>query len=347
MDTSPDRKAEDTVVIYHTGHGVLLDDRLLLPMADTTEDVAFTAMPAAELTGQVLSGIVVHRLLIILDACYAATASMALLGSGMDVINRLKGLAVSPQVSVVIAARPYERAGSTEFSRAFVEAVGHRASGGHEPEYLPLDGVIGIVNNTTSDWQHARFLSAGEDVTEFLTSPCATTSTGSGPTPTRPATCSSPSRTRTAPACPGKTSGHPRHRPGRPPVYRPRPRVAHRHRWLLHHRIHQALRQHHGNVFAVLDRISTILRGSGRPCRPLLPPGHRLTLHVAAPHRGNIELTVGAADCRVTIRPQLDTDGRQTLGIAVDAHGDTDVRIAVDGIPATGRIEPPDGGERP
>ncbi|MGI5238740.1 hypothetical protein [Dactylosporangium sp. CA-139066] len=111
--------------------------------------------------------------------------------------------------------------------------------------------------------------------------------------------------------------------------------------------IHQALRRRHGDVFAAIDRITTILRSSGRPCRPLLPPGHGLTLHVAAPHRGRIELTVGVAGRRVAISRRLDTDGRQALGIAVDAHGDTDVRIAVDGIPATGRIEPPNGGDRP
>ncbi|MFG2042196.1 hypothetical protein [Dactylosporangium sp. NPDC048998] len=111
--------------------------------------------------------------------------------------------------------------------------------------------------------------------------------------------------------------------------------------------IHQALRQSHRDVFAVIDRITTIVRGSGRPCRPLLPPGHGLTLQVAAPHRGSIELTVGVAGCRVAISPQLDTDGRQALGIAVDAHGDTDVRVAVAGLPAAGRIEPPSGGDRP
>jgi hypothetical protein len=111
--------------------------------------------------------------------------------------------------------------------------------------------------------------------------------------------------------------------------------------------IQLVLRQSHGDVFAVIDRIAAIVRGAGRPCRPLLPPGHGLTLQVAAPHRGSIDLTVGVAGCRVVISPRLDTDGGRTLEIAVNAHGDTDVRVAVDGIPATGRIEPPGGGERP
>ncbi|GAA1577352.1 hypothetical protein GCM10009827_119000 [Dactylosporangium maewongense] len=115
----------------------------------------------------------------------------------------------------------------------------------------------------------------------------------------------------------------------------------------IHQTMHHALRRHHGDAFAVIDRITTILRGSGRPCRPLMPPGHGLPLHVAARHGGSIELTVGAAGCRVAIRPQLDTDGRQTVDIAVDDCGGTDIRIAVDGIPATGRIEPSDGGDRP
>ncbi|WP_432992076.1 hypothetical protein [Dactylosporangium sp. CA-233914] len=169
--TGAERAAEDVVVVYHTGHGTLADGELLLPMADTTADVAFTALRAADLTGRVLSGAAVQRLLIILDACYAAAAGAALLGGGIDFVNRLKGLATAPQVAVVVAARPYERAGASEFSRAFAEAVGHRASGGHEPEFLALDGIVGIVNAATPQYQHARLFLTGEGVTEFLPNP--------------------------------------------------------------------------------------------------------------------------------------------------------------------------------
>src|SRR5690348_4771473 len=56
---SRDRRDDDIVVVYYTGHGSLEHSDLLLAMADTTEDIAYTAMPAAELTSKLLSGPVI------------------------------------------------------------------------------------------------------------------------------------------------------------------------------------------------------------------------------------------------------------------------------------------------
>jgi hypothetical protein len=42
-------------------------------------------MPAAELTGKLLSGpVIVQRLLFILDTCHAATAGRAMVGGAID-----------------------------------------------------------------------------------------------------------------------------------------------------------------------------------------------------------------------------------------------------------------------
>jgi Caspase domain len=85
--THPDRREDDLLVVYYAGHGEVLGGELLLPMADATADVAYTALPAAELTGRLLAGpqVKVRRLLYLVDTCYAATAGTALTGGGVDV----------------------------------------------------------------------------------------------------------------------------------------------------------------------------------------------------------------------------------------------------------------------
>ncbi|PZS30711.1 MAG: hypothetical protein DLM61_10135, partial [Pseudonocardiales bacterium] len=134
--TSPERRDDDIVVVYYTGHGWLDQGVLLLPMADTTADIAFTAMPAADLTGRVLSGnVVVQRLLFLLDTCGAGVGAIA--GGAVEFLTRLRG----------------------------------PASGGHEPDFLALDGLVGIVNATTPEWQHARLFLTGDGITEFVPNP--------------------------------------------------------------------------------------------------------------------------------------------------------------------------------
>ena len=169
---SPDRRESDIVVVYYTGHGHLDEGSLLLPMADTTADVAYTAMPAADLTGRLLSGpVIAQKLLFILDTCYAAAAGRAMAGGATEFLARLRGLADTPSVGIVVAARPHEKARSGAFTQALVGAVNHRASGGHEPEFLPLDGLVSIANATTPTWQHARLFLAGDGITEFFPNP--------------------------------------------------------------------------------------------------------------------------------------------------------------------------------
>ena len=169
---SPDRRDDDIVAVYYTGHGSLSEGSLLLPMADTTADVAYSAMPGAELTGKLLSGpVIVQRLLFILDTCYAAASGQSMAGGAAEFVARLRGLAASPSVGIVVAARPNEQAESGAFTQALADAVGHRSSGGHEPDFLALDGLVNIVNDTTPGWQHARLFLTGDGITEFFPNP--------------------------------------------------------------------------------------------------------------------------------------------------------------------------------
>ncbi len=170
------RRKDDVVVVYYTGHGVLNQGQLLLPMADTDQDMPLTALAAEDLTGRLLSGsgnvkVVVQRLLFLLDTCYSGAAGGAMTGGAIEFINRLRGPTNNPSVGIVVAARPNEQAMSCAFSQAFVEAVGHRASGGHEPEFLALDGLVAVVNLQTPDWQHARLFLTVDSITQFVPNP--------------------------------------------------------------------------------------------------------------------------------------------------------------------------------
>lgn len=114
--TSPERRDDDLVVVYYTGHGAL-DERggLLLPMADTGDDLAFTGLRAEDLTGRLLSGtksvkVSVQRLLIMLDTCYAGAAGAPLAGEAVEYLNRLRGLTSNPSVGSR-SRRPLQRAG--------------------------------------------------------------------------------------------------------------------------------------------------------------------------------------------------------------------------------------------
>ncbi|MGH3896888.1 MAG: NACHT domain-containing protein [Pseudonocardiaceae bacterium] len=170
--TSPERRDDDIVVVYYTGHGWLDQGVLLLPMADTTADIAFTAMPAAELTGRVLSGnVVVQRLLFLLDTCYSGAGVGPIAGGAVEFLNRLRGLATTPSIAMVVAARSYQQVESGVFIQALADAVGHPASGGHEPDFLALDGLVDIVNATTPEWQHARLFLTGDGISEFVPNP--------------------------------------------------------------------------------------------------------------------------------------------------------------------------------
>ena len=170
--TSPDRRDDDVVVIYYTGHGAVVEGQLLLPMADTTADVAFTALATGDLTGRLLSGgVVVQKILFVLDTCHAGAAGRELADGATQFLHRLRGMATSPSVAVVVGARPYEQAEAGAFTQALVAAVDHPASGGHEPEFLPLDGLVEIVNATTPSWQHARLFLTGDGVTPFVPNP--------------------------------------------------------------------------------------------------------------------------------------------------------------------------------
>ena len=169
---SHERRDDDIVAVYYTGHGLCEGDELLLPMADATADLSFSGMSAADLTGRLLRGSsTAQRLLFILDTCHAGAAGHAMTGGAIDFINCLRGPAVSPSVAIVVAARLTESAGPGEFSRAFADAVMDSVSGSDEPEFLDLDDLVNAVNETTPAWQHARTFVTSDGFGQYFPNP--------------------------------------------------------------------------------------------------------------------------------------------------------------------------------
>ncbi|GAA3258900.1 hypothetical protein GCM10010532_109990 [Dactylosporangium siamense] len=171
--TSPERRDDDIVVFYYTGHGQADNRDLILPFPETSADLSRTGVWASELTNWLIRGTVVQRFLVILDTCFAAAATHEVSRGALDYLDSLGGMAGNPSIALLAAARPHENAASGAFSQALDAAVRHRASGGHEPRYLALNTVYDIARHQLPKWQRARIFQAddGDNVTEFLPNP--------------------------------------------------------------------------------------------------------------------------------------------------------------------------------
>jgi WD40 repeat protein len=163
--TDPQRRSTDVVVFYYTGHGHLIDSELALPTTDTTEPTLSTVW--ANGLAVLLSGTSVERILFIIDTCYSSVGGSALTHGAIAFVNRLGG-PVSPAIGVLVSARPREQASPGAFPKALVHAVCHPASGGHEPQFLPLDGLVQIINANTPGWQHSRLFFVGDGTSIFF-----------------------------------------------------------------------------------------------------------------------------------------------------------------------------------
>ena len=166
--TNSDLRADDAVVIYYAGHLVVQGDEVLLPMADATGKSK--ALAVSDLVDELSRSGRVRPLLLLLDTCQTAGSERSV-DRGFRRLSPTRATREGASLAVVLAARPTEQAASGEFTRAFEQAVGHPSSGGSAFAFLPLDGLVGIVNSTTPPWQHARLFSAGDGAADFIPNP--------------------------------------------------------------------------------------------------------------------------------------------------------------------------------
>ncbi|MEU4253210.1 hypothetical protein AB0F15_38020 [Amycolatopsis sp. NPDC026612] len=166
--------ADDFLIFYYTGHGEIDESgEFVLPLSDTTDDLVGTGLSVSELARWFLVETRVQKLLVILDTCYAGAAGKDFAKHSIDALGRLRGVAQRPHFAIISATRPLQQALPGTFTQAFERAVLHRASGGHEPRFLPLDAVVDLINVDPgkAPSQHAQLLSSGEAVAGFLPNP--------------------------------------------------------------------------------------------------------------------------------------------------------------------------------
>ncbi|MFV2022217.1 caspase family protein [Micromonospora sp. LOL_023] len=173
--TDPQRRPDDVVVVYYTGHGLDHHGDLLLPMADSV-DLAYDSVRAGDLTGRILDShslgeVAGQQLLFVLDTCYAGSAAVRMNANAADFLTRLRALDGTPSVAVIVAARANQRAAPGAFTQALAAAVQDRSVAGFEVPFLPLDALVTAINARTPPDQQARLMFLGEKAAEFFPNP--------------------------------------------------------------------------------------------------------------------------------------------------------------------------------
>ncbi|KPI18792.1 peptidase C14 caspase catalytic subunit p20 [Actinobacteria bacterium OK006] len=174
---SPDRREDDLLAVYISGHGEVLDgDEHVLLTADTDpDDVDYTALPTAELARAILRGTSVRRLLLVLDTCYSGQGGNDTAATALKRISAEWGQATGSGLVIVSSAQPHQQAQAGLFPRLLSDAVGNRATAGHGPRALPVDMVVKQMNAHPALPKHQRISLAmvgltGE-VPEFFANP--------------------------------------------------------------------------------------------------------------------------------------------------------------------------------
>ncbi|MFG2785707.1 caspase family protein [Streptomyces prunicolor] len=176
--TSQDRREDDLIVLYLSGHGEVLEDghEHVLLMADTDPaDVAWTSLPTADLV-RALRGTKVRRLLLMLDTCYSGQGGNELAAAALERLGTQWGPGTtSPGLVVVSSAQPHQQAMAGLFPQLLSEAVGSQATAGHTPVHLSVSTVVQQMNDHPGrpGYQHISLslLGLSGEPPDFLTNP--------------------------------------------------------------------------------------------------------------------------------------------------------------------------------
>ncbi|MEU2058030.1 caspase family protein [Streptomyces bungoensis] len=156
---SSDRREDDLLAVYVSCHGEVLDriGEHVLYMADTDPgDVSHTALRTVDLARVTLLDTKIRRLLLILDTCYSGQGGNELAAAALDQVDAGWGKAPGAGLLVISSAQPHEQAMAGAFPRLFSEAVGNWATGGREPQALPVPTVVQAMNDNRTRPGHQR-----------------------------------------------------------------------------------------------------------------------------------------------------------------------------------------------
>ena len=154
---SPDRRSDDYIVLYLTGHGEIPEDgdHILLTADTDPSDLLHRSVRTADLVRLALADTRVRRLLLLLDTCYS--------GHGAEVVTREAlrrieqpaasdhdhgGAGSGRGVIVVAATRPYEQALPGAFTGGLDRAARSLASAGNA---VPTLRVGALINGIKAD----------------------------------------------------------------------------------------------------------------------------------------------------------------------------------------------------
>ncbi|MEV5439951.1 WD40 repeat domain-containing protein [Streptomyces sp. NPDC052682] len=177
---------DDTLVIYHAGHGVAEHDHYLVCSATEFDTAALkvTALPTARLV-ELAGDAGVQRLLVIVDACYAGDGAADVLAQTAK--SHLVAAAAArgdqrrhwKSLAVLCAARSGEEADDGAFARTLsavlASATGQdRLLAGERPEFIHLSDVVREINRELAGQglpQRADLAVIHDDGTGFLPNP--------------------------------------------------------------------------------------------------------------------------------------------------------------------------------
>ncbi|MFF9727080.1 caspase family protein, partial [Streptomyces gardneri] len=147
---APDRREDDLLAVYISGHGEVLDDssdHVLFTSETDPDDVAYTTLPTVELARAILRDTKLRRLLLVLDTCYSGQGGNELAAAALERISATWGQEAGSGLVIVSSAQPRQQAQAGLFPQLFAHAVRNRATAGHSPETLSVNSVVQQMND--------------------------------------------------------------------------------------------------------------------------------------------------------------------------------------------------------
>jgi hypothetical protein len=143
---SRQRKSDDIVVFYYTGHGYINSaGQYIIATSDTNQGNSETGVPARFFV-EALESSCIRHVLVILDVCFAGAAITDETVRLVANLTRSRGADATPQIWILAASRN-EVAEEGVFSRALQRALTNaEAEAGDKQEYLPLETIVHEIN---------------------------------------------------------------------------------------------------------------------------------------------------------------------------------------------------------
>ncbi|WP_079031841.1 caspase family protein [Streptomyces specialis] len=151
---SGDRREDDLLAVYLSGHGEVLDegrDHVLLLSDTDPADLSYTSLRTADLAGVILRDTGVRRLLLMLDTCYSGQGGNELAAAALERISAQWKTGDGSGLVVVSSAQPHQQADTGLFPRLLTEAVDSLATAGHGPDTLSVSAVAQHMNAPAAD----------------------------------------------------------------------------------------------------------------------------------------------------------------------------------------------------